>query len=173
MATVQRRAQVDALRWVQYGAIGGVIAGIVFAMFEMIVAAIMNGGNAFFMPLRMIGATVLGMKALDPGYSLLTAGVVGLMVHMVLSVLFGVILAFAFAAIPALASGTTMRLAAASIYGFGLWIVNFYVIARAADWSWFPNGTNAVVQFIAHTVMFGTVLGIALDRLIARDERAA
>src|ERR687897_37078 len=37
---------------------GGIIAGIVFAMFEMIVAAIM--GDGFFAALMMIGAIVLG-----------------------------------------------------------------------------------------------------------------
>jgi hypothetical protein len=45
-------------RWVIAGLVGGIIAGIVFAMFEMIVAAIM--GDGFFAPLMMIGAIVLG-----------------------------------------------------------------------------------------------------------------
>lgn len=48
--------------------------------------------------------------------------------------------------------------------GLALWIVNFYVIAPLFGWTWFPNGTNPVVQFIAHTVFYGTVLGLILDR---------
>jgi len=33
----------------------------------------------------------------------------------------------------------------------------------------FPDKTNVAVQFVAHTIMFGTVLGIFLDRTHARD----
>lgn len=169
MATLQRHAPVDIGRWAKRGAIGGVIAGIVLAMFSMTMAAVLSGADAFFMPLRMIGAIVLGMKALDPGYSLLTAGVVGLMVHMMLSIVFGIIFAALVASIPGLANSSPLLLVAASVYGFALWIVNFYVIAPAASWSWFPDKTNVAVQFVAHTIMFGTVLGLFLDRTHARD----
>lgn len=172
MATLQRHAPVDIGRWAKQGAIGGVIAGIVFAMFEMIMAAVLDGADAFFMPLRMIGAIVLGMKALDPGYSLLTAGVVGLMLHMMLSIVFGIIFAALVAYIPRLADSSPILLVAASVYGFALWIVNFYAIARAAHWSWFPDKTNVAVQVIAHTVMFGTALGLSLERAHARDATA-
>ena len=169
MATLQRQASADVGPWVKQGAVGGVIAGIVFAMFEMIMAAVLSGADAFFMPLRMIGAIVLGMKALDPGYSLVTAGMVGLMVHMMLSIMFGIIFAALVAYVPGLANSSLILIVAASVYGFALWIVNFYVIAHAASWLWFPDKTNVAVQFVAHTIMFGTVLGLFLDRTHARD----
>lgn len=75
-------------------------------------------------------------------------------------------------------SGASTLWTAAGIYGLALWIVNFYLIAPAAGWSWFPERTNMVVQFIAHTLLFGMVLGIYLDRAgrgaveLAREERA-
>jgi len=169
MATLQRQASADVGPWVKQGAVGGVIAGIVFAMFEMIMAAVLGGADTFFMPLRMIGAIVLGMKALDPGYSLVTAGMVGLMVHMMLSIMFGIIFAALVAYVPGLANSSLILIVAASVYGFALWIVNFYVIAHAAGWLWFPDKTNVAVQFVAHTIMFGTVLGLFLDRTHARD----
>jgi hypothetical protein len=31
-------------------------------------------------------------------------------------------------------------------------------------WTWFPENTNAVVQFVAHTFFYGTVLGFVLNR---------
>ena len=71
----ERRIDVGA--WLRYGILGGVIAGITFAMFEMIMAVVLDGGDAFFMPLRMIGGIGLGKQALDPGTSLLTAGGAG------------------------------------------------------------------------------------------------
>jgi hypothetical protein len=144
-----------------------VIAGIVFAMFEMIMAVVTNGADAFFMPLRMIGAIGLGASALDPSTSLVAAGGAGILIHMALSMMYGVAVAIVLRAVPSLARTSTAVLAVASAAGFALWVVNFHVLARALGWPWFPEGTNAVVQIVAHTVFFGTVLGLGLIRLRA------
>jgi len=66
------------------GLIGGVVAGITFALFEMIASALLMGLPAFFMPLRSISGIVLGMQALDPSFSLVTAAIVGMLTHMML-----------------------------------------------------------------------------------------
>jgi hypothetical protein len=39
----QRQARTEMGDWIKYGALGVVIAGIVLAMFEMIVTAILTG----------------------------------------------------------------------------------------------------------------------------------
>ena len=158
------RGHGETNRWVRQGLIGGLIAGLIFAMFEMVVAALINGASAFFMPLRMIGAMVLGAEALDPGYSLITAGPAGVLVHVVLSALFGAVFGAVVAAVPAVARSTGALVAAAGLYGLLLWLVNFYVVAPAAGWDWFPNGTDEAVQVVAHVVCFGALLGFYLDR---------
>ena len=150
--------------WVRTGLIGGVVAGIVFAMFEMMAAAVLNGPSAFFMPLRMIGAIALDASALDPASSLLSAGAAGLVVHMVLSMMYGVAVAAVLALVPSLSRSTGAVVATAGAAGFGLWILNFFLLAGALGWSWFPNGQNVAVQVVAHTMMFGGVLGLLLDR---------
>jgi hypothetical protein len=122
------------------------------------------GGEAFFMPLRMIGGIVLGEQALAPETSLIVAGAAGLLVHMMLSALYGAGVALAAVVVPQLRSGTVALVAWASIAGFALWLVNFYVIAPIAGWNWFPNDTDPVVQFVAHTFFFGSVLGLYLSR---------
>jgi hypothetical protein len=48
VSTTRVGARPATRRWVVTGLVGGIIAGIVFAMFEMIVAAIM--GDGFFAP---------------------------------------------------------------------------------------------------------------------------
>ena len=153
------------------GLVGGIVAGIVFAMFEMIMAAVLNGTEAFFMPLRMIGAIGIGTSALDPSGSLLTAGGVGLIIHMALSMMFGVAVAAILALVPALSRTTTSTVAVASAAGFGLWVLNFFLLAGIFGWTWFPDTQNVAVQFVAHTVMFGSVLGLAIDRLAFRAAR--
>jgi hypothetical protein len=148
-----------------------VIAGIVFAMFEMIVAVVLNGGDAFFMPLRMIGAIGVGKSALDPATSILTAGGAGIVIHMILSMMYGVVVAGVIAKVGSLAQSTAAVVATASVAGFALWVLNFYLLAGIFGWSWFPDGQNVGVQFVAHTFMFGTVLGLLLDSLAFRANR--
>ncbi|MGD9890205.1 MAG: hypothetical protein AB7R89_01810 [Dehalococcoidia bacterium] len=149
---------------VLHGIVGGLIAGVVFAMAVMVMAAILQGSmSAFWMPLRMIGAIVLGQEALMPRYSLLEAGAVGAILHMMLSAMFGLVFALAAWAVPALARSAGLLILAASIYGLLLWLVNFQIIAPVAGWDWFPNRANQFWQgFVAHTFFFGTVLGMYL-----------
>jgi len=167
----ERRIDVGA--WLRYGILGGVIAGISLAMFEMIMAAVLDGGDAFFMPLRMIGGIGLGEQALDPGRtSLLTAGGAGLVIHMILAMMYGVVVAAVLSLIPQLSASRAAVLISASVAGFALWIVNFYVLAQVFGWTWFPNNTNAAVQFVGHTFLYGSVLGLVLDRTYFQPARA-
>ena len=156
---------------VRAGLVGGAIAGIAFAMFEMMAAAVLNGPDAFFMPLRMIGAIGLGASALDPSSSLVTAGAVGLVIHMALSMMYGLVVALVASGVTSIRRTTGSLVAFASAAGFALWILNFFLLAGALGWSWFPDSQNAAVQFAAHTVMFGSVLGLLLDRLAFRATR--
>jgi hypothetical protein len=138
------------------GALAGIVAGIVFAAFEMMASAMLMGMEAFFMPLRMIGAIALGSAALEPSYSLATASLAGVTVHMVLALLYGIVFA---TIVGGVRSGWT-TVALASAYGFALWLVNFYLIAPAA-FPWFLDA-SPMVQFIGHTFFFGSVLGFWL-----------
>jgi uncharacterized membrane protein YagU involved in acid resistance len=150
-----------AVRFVSGSAVvAGIAGGVIFAAFEMLAAATLMGTQAVFMPLRMIGAMVLGAQALDPTYSLVVAGVVGLAVHLILSIAFATV--FALIASPLSTAGS---LALGGIaFGIALWIVNFYVLAPLAGWSWFPDRSNPVVQFVAHALFFGCPVGWYLGR---------
>jgi hypothetical protein len=74
----------------------------------MLAAAMLMGPNAAAMPLRMIGAMVLGEQALDPGYPLMTAAMTGMVVHLILSIVFtGIFAAIAPPMLAATGFGTT------------------------------------------------------------------
>jgi hypothetical protein len=145
------------------GMIGGLVAGAVFALFEMVTAAILGGGDSFFMPLRMIGAMLLGAQALDPGYSLLAAAAAGLLVHGVLAALFGASFGLAISFAPVVTRSNGSLVVAAAVFGFMLWVVNFYVIAPLAGWDWFPADTDPLVQVVAHTFFYGAVLVLGVN----------
>lgn len=144
--------------WALVGLIMGIVAGVIFAMFEMIVAEMQ--GDGFWMPLRMIGAIVLGEDALESTYSLTEAAIAGLLVHMVLSAAFGLIFGVVAASVASLRESRVALVVAASIFGLALWLVNFYLIAPVA-FEWFET-TDPLVQFVAHTFFFGSVLGALL-----------
>jgi len=140
--------------------VAGIIGGLIFAVFEMMAAAVMMGPGAAFMPLRMIGGIALGAQALDPSYPLITAAIAGVLVHMVLSIAFAIVFAVV---VPATVASGTLALLAIG-FGIGLWIVNFFVIAPVAGWNWFPEQTNPVVQVVAHGLFFGLPVGWYLGR---------
>lgn len=141
---------------VTHGIIGGIVAGIIFALAEMIISV--ATGGPFFGPLRLISSIALGVEAVDPSYPFLTAGLVGLIVHVLLSALYGVIFVSLLAANKQLQASTGLLLLYGSVFGLLLWVVNFLVIAPAA----FPQFTEVnqfLNGFLAHTFFYGTVLG--------------
>src|SRR5262245_48296771 len=112
----------------------GITAGVIFAAFETIATALVSGPAAATMPIRMIGAMVLGPRALEPNYSLALAGITGLVVHLLLSIVFAGIFAvivarIADATLGELLTSTGQLALAGTIFGMALWLVNFHVIA--------------------------------------------
>ena len=119
----------------------------------------------------MVNATVLGLDALppQPSIGIGTALPVALLVHFTLSAIFGVVFGTAAGSLSFLRSSRSLLIAAATAFGFGLWIVNFYVMAPILGWDWFAMA-NPVVQFIAHTFFFGLPVGLLLASRAEGDE---
>jgi len=132
------------------GAIAGLIAGIVMAMWAMVVAAVMGAG--LLAPPQMIAEPLFGpvqMGAFNPG-----AFIVGLMLHMMFSVVFGIAFALIWQRI---AQGGLVAILGGMMYGVVIWVVMGYVVGPIVGshiaqemplWAW----------LVAH-LMFGVVLG--------------
>jgi uncharacterized membrane protein YagU involved in acid resistance len=131
------------------GAVGGVLSGVVFAAVTMWFAD-STAGKAD-MPLRMISTIVKGDKAMAAGTTSVGLGVV---VHLVLSVLFGMLFALA---VPRLRTNGTIALAG-TLYGALLYVVNFLLLAPLAFTVF--RDANQPFELFAH-VVFGTLLGFA------------
>ena len=149
--------------WVMHAVAGGLVAGVTLAAFEMTIGALLSGDQGLWMPARMIAAILLGSHVLEPSYPLTSVVPRALLIHMMLSVIFALI----FNAVVQPRSTTRSSyglLVSSSAFGCMLWIVNFYVIAPTLALTWFPDGTNPLVQFLAHTFFYGSVLGVVLNR---------
>ncbi len=158
MATAHAGADHDIGWAVKHGAIGGVIAGIIFAMAEMLGSRFISG-NPFIMPLKAIASVPLGTP--PPEIATSTAIPVGLITHVLFAALFGIVFAVLVSRIEPLRTSKAVLVVAASLYGTIMWLVNFYVIAPAAGRPWFTD-TPPVQQFVYHTFFYGTVLGLYL-----------
>lgn len=148
------------------GVTGGLIAAVAMMLGEMVITLVM--GMDILMPPRMMAGILLGPGALDPAQvDVMSAMLAGMMVHLVLSMIYGIILATVVAAVPAL--GTIGSILLGLVFGLALWVVNFYIIAPAAGWSWFPQDTDPLVQSSLHAVTFGTALGWYVGAFLKRE----
>jgi uncharacterized membrane protein YagU involved in acid resistance len=131
------------------GTVGGVLAGVVFAGVTMWFAH-STGGKAD-MPLAMMATIVQGDAAMAAGTANPTVGV---LVHLVLSALFGAVFALA---VPRLRTNGTVAVAGTA-YGLLLYVVNFLVLTPL----WFTTfkAANQPFEVFAHLV-FGTLLSFA------------
>jgi hypothetical protein len=149
--------------------VAGVIAGSCLVGFEM-VATSLNGAGPAGMPLRMAAAIVLGRRALAPEYTLAVAGILGVAVYIALSVVGATVFAAIASWIPVITAGellsTGVELAFAGVvFGMAVWLVNCYMVAPLAGWTWFPENAHHTIAFLGYGVLFGGVLGITLGRL--------
>ena len=144
----------------------GLAAGLVFAVFQVVAALVLNGPAEAFTPLRMIAAIALGPAALDASYSLLVAATVGVVVHLGLSMIFAVV----FAALIPVTFGTGTEVGLGMAFGFMLWLTNVYLLGPSLGWIWFAAQTSPLAQLAAHTIAFGAVLGWLRRRLFIADE---
>lgn len=141
------------------GAVGGLIAGILFAVATM--WFVTSLGMPARTPLLMISTIVLGDDAMVTGDANST---IGLIVHLVLSAGFGVV--FALAARRLRTNGAVAL--AGLAYGGLLYLVNFQILARVAFETF--RMANQPFEVVVHLV-FGAVLALALFSTgIRRDE---
>lgn len=142
----QQRLSVDLVR----GAVGGLVAGMIFAVATMwFVTSIDMPART---PLLMISTIVLGDDAMTNGDA---NSATGLIVHMVLSIAFGIVFALL-----ARRLRTNGELALAGfVYGGLLYLVNFQILARVAFETF--RMANQPFEVVVHLV-FGLLLALAL-----------
>lgn len=146
------------------GLVIGLIAGVIMAAAELGAAALMGGDPV--MPFRMFASVLFGDVALST-MGPTTAYISGLVIHLALSAVFGLIYGFISAALDVNTRTSLGTQAAFGVaFGLALWLVNFHVIARAF-FPWFLEAGQAI-QAVIHAVFFGLPLGLLMG---ARERR--
>jgi hypothetical protein len=132
MTRIEKSTEITPIEkgWaIKHGLIGGFIAAIPFILAEIIAAAVDMGKP--FMPLHMIASIPLQQMPtkIDPT----TAIVIGLLSHVAYSMLVGVIVALIVASVGALRQSPVVTVLFATLIGFLIWPLNFYVIAPSIN----------------------------------------
>ncbi len=134
----------------------GLISGVAFVMLEMILVPLFMGGSPWGPP-RMIAAIVMGKGVLPPPATFDVGVLMAAMaVHLPLSVVFTLILAWIIARFD---MGVAVLIGA--VFGLILYLVNFY--GFTAIFPWFAMARNWVSIF-SH-IMFGVIAAIAYKQL--------
>jgi len=129
-----------------------VIAGLVFAALEVVLAPIARGASPW-MPLHFIGAIGLGQSALTPLDTFdLKVVSVAVAIHMALAVLYGVILALIIERMD-----TAWAIVVGGIYGLALYYINFYGFSSVFPW-W--ADARGAVSIFTHILQSGLMAWI-------------
>jgi hypothetical protein len=130
--------------------IAGLLAGVVFLLFEMALAPAIDGW--FWGPPHMISMFAFGADPMPftPGTFSLGVFLVGWAVHLILSVAFAAALA-----VLVKRQSTLMAAAIGAGFGFILYIVNFYFFTGIFEWF---VAARSVVNWGAH-ILFGLIAG--------------
>ncbi|MBW3606250.1 MAG: hypothetical protein KY460_15375 [Actinobacteria bacterium] len=140
------------------GVIGGIVAGVLFIALNAWYVA--SQGQAPVRPLGLISSIVLGADALPQDVN----PALGAAIHLALSAAYGVVFALL---VPLFRTNGTVALAG-TVYGIGLFAVNFLVLAQTL----LPQfqTPNLPVEFMAHA-LFGLVLALGFySSGVRRDE---
>jgi hypothetical protein len=132
---------------------GGLIAGLVFVMLEMLLVWLVHGQSPWGPP-RMIAAMALGQEVLPPPADFSAKAVaVAMAIHLPLSAFYGVAIGALVRRLP-----LGIALAMGLVVGLGLYGLNFHLIAPAT-FPWFVDAQNWVSAF-SHAI-FGMVAAAA------------
>ncbi len=159
---------------VRWGLLAGLIGGIGMAMLMMIVTAL--AGMGFLVPLYAIAATFNRSWAMTHGFN---GGplLVGLMLHMVNSAIFGLIFTLLLRWVFPRALALPLAAVAGMVWGLILLFVNQLIVLPIAD----PPMVTAtsgifgwwLVAHLMYGVVLGAIVGATLGHLAHTVDRAA
>ena len=139
----------DAAVW------AGLIAGLLFLVVAMILAAVAVGDP--WVVLKIFASPVMGPDVIEPatGSDALVM-VVGLLVHLVLSVLFAFLLAIIFHR-----WGLVVATLGGALFGLILYLINFHGVAYVMPWFYLYRSW----MLLAGHILYGAVVGFVYEAL--------
>jgi len=111
---------------VVYGCLGGLAAGLVLGVAAIASAVFLGHGP--WDPFRFVAALAVGPEAFAPDFPVAAAVLLGAIVHMSLSVIYGVVFVAVLALIFQLSARAWLLILYGSLFAFAIWEINFLAI---------------------------------------------
>ena len=128
----------------------GLIAGIIFLIFNLFITPALAGGNAWVV-IRLLASVFLGESILAPPATFdLNALIVALVTHFALSIGFALTLAFLIHR-----WGLAVGIIGGALFGLALYSINFYTLTYFFPWFYAMRSWAVVVSHI----VFGAAAG--------------
>lgn len=144
--------------WAGHGAVAGILAGVLFIMFQMLVAAFQTAGEGFFLPLRAMSTLFAGPDGMQPDYPLARAIVTGLAAHLLLAGTGGAVFGLVARLIPGMATSDAGLICLGALSGVFLWLLAGLGLAPIG-WSHYLQLSDSMVQLLSYALFFGASLG--------------
>ena len=158
-------------RWIGHGAVGGILTGVLFIMFQLLIAAFQTGGDGFFLPVRAMSTLVLGPDAMQPDFPLVRATVTGMAASLALAAIGGMLLGLLVGLIPGLRNSEIGLIGAGALYGLAVWFGIGLGLAPIG-WARYIQLSEPVIQLVAYTLFLGAALGAYLAYVLPRRSDA-
>lgn len=134
---------------------GGIIAGIIFLIVNMVLTASYVGSP--WVVIRLVAAIVLGPQVLPPPASFqLTQFIIAMIIHLILSIGFASIIAIALHR-----WGLLVGIIGGAIFGLAFYFINFYTLSYLFPW-FFPM--RSWIMMVSH-IIFGALAGGTYEAL--------
>lgn len=143
------------------GAMAGIGGGLAMGLLAMVVAFFTPGSDrSIWVPLNQVASTVLGAGVMDASFNLGTA-VVGLLIHLTISAVLGVLFALIYHKLLRLPRQFGIPVLVGAVFGLGVWVLASLLLPLVAPAMAFA----ARPGFIAGQLVFGITTGIIYARL--------
>jgi hypothetical protein len=120
---VERR---DAWELATHGARAGLLAGLALGIVEILASAVLRGNP--WLPFDFAAAIVVGPEALSPGFPVAASVMLGIVIHVLLSMVFGVAFLTALALTFQLSARPWLMLLYGVLFGVTVWEVDFLAV---------------------------------------------
>jgi hypothetical protein len=167
---------LHTVRSAREGAWLGAVAGMMFAIVQLLVAVVAWGQPAI-VPLRAWSSVLAGRAAFGP-HQAGAAALIGLPLHLLLATGFGFLYGlFNGGATAATRRAWARQAAQGALYGLVLWLVNFQIVGRVAlPWMLdLPQRTELMMHMLCYGVPLGLMYAATTrrTRLLIAVPRAA
>jgi len=159
MAVIVEKRDIDSV--VVHGSIAGLIAGLVLGVTTVIGSVLLTGSASW--PFRFAASFIAGADALDPGFPLGAALLLGSAIHFALAAVFGVVFVGLLALTCQLSARAWLLVLYGSVFGFGVWEIDFLVAVP----TFFPFlvgridlGTQLWNGVLSYVFIYGPVLAV-------------